>query len=459
MDGIRRHDRVLVACSGGADSTALALLVCESEERAGDEAPAVILGHVHHGIRGADADADAEFVEELGRSLGKRVVVERLTLARASETEARERRLEVFRQWAREHELDAILLAHHRDDQRETILLRICRGTGFDGLAGISGSRPLYGAGRSTLLCRPLLDLTRAQIRAFLDARGQTHRHDTMNDDLAVPRNRIRHEVLPLLEDHVHPGIRASLDRLGEHASGVASGYAWVGALLYERFLIAEGDREVVLNRAVLISAPDAVRRSVLRHVEQRLEPDSHTRLNDAKTSLINQLLDDWHELPGRLDLGGGLVFELTAEHVSLRRETTSESEITPTRPEALELSIDGDELDWQGWRIRASSGDDWSPSEDPLEEWIDEQALSGALHVRSRQDGDRFWPLGSSGHKKLKEFLRERGVERGERDQLPIVTSGDEIVWVVGERIAHSVRLREDTVRAIRLSARPPQG
>jgi len=455
LDRVRGFSRLLVACSGGADSTALALLVRDAAARAGDDAPEVLLGHVHHGIRGAEADADSTLVESLGRSLGKRVLVERLSPGRASETEARERRLDVFRRWAREHALDAILLAHHRDDQHETILLRICRGTGVEGLTGISAMRPLHGAGRATQLWRPLLEVTRAELRAFLETRGRCYRHDSMNDDLSVPRNRVRHEVLPLLEEHVHPGVRGSLDRLCAQAARVESGLSWIGGLLYQRALVEEVDLAIALRADVLLDAPDTVRRSILRHAERRLEPGSPTRLSEGRMSLLNRLLDTGSEPRGRLDLGGGLEVEVSAGRVSLRRPAQQSVGPASSIPDSLELRIDAGELDWRGWGLRASSSADWRPSADPLEEWIDEQALGGPLRVRSRREGDRFWPLGSSGHKKLKEFLRERGVEREARDRLPVVTAGDEIVWVVGERISHGVRLQEETVRAIRLSAR----
>ena len=152
------------------------------------------------------------------------------------------------------------------------------------------------------------------------------------------------------------------------------------------------------------------------------------------------------------VEIGGAMVVESRGDHVVVARGggTAMAQQCQP-----VELVINGAEAVWGEWRLRATRGSWPGPSEDRLREWVDEDALRGALTVRSRREGDRFWPFGNEGHKKLKEFQRERGLARAERDSAPLVVSDHEIAWVVGERIGHPFRVRQGTTRAVLLEAR----
>ena len=227
---VRRDARVLAAVSGGADSVALLHALLALGQR-------VAVAHVHHGLRGSAADADLAFVAELARALGAPFRTAHVAAGerdgRSPEARARALRYEALERLRVELDCAHLATAHHADDQAETVLLRAIRGTGLDGLAGI---RPSLDEGR---VLRPLLALRRAELRAYLDRRGLASREDASNADLAVPRNRLRHEVLPVLEA-IHPraaerlAALAELARAARSSDGVAlepgDGGVWIDA-------------------------------------------------------------------------------------------------------------------------------------------------------------------------------------------------------------------------------------
>jgi tRNA(Ile)-lysidine synthase len=202
---------VLVAVSGGADSVAL-LAAC----RAAGLAPLAV-GHVNHGLRGAESDADAAFVQGLADQWSLPAHVERAEVSpgRNVEATARRARYECLAQVAQALGLRSIVTAHTADDQAETVLLRLLRGTGVAGLAGIPPARRLGGL----LVVRPFLRLRRADVRHYLDQVGQTYRHDRSNADRRFTRNRVRHELMPLLARDYNPRLVDHLGRLGRLAA------------------------------------------------------------------------------------------------------------------------------------------------------------------------------------------------------------------------------------------------
>ncbi|HEX4602839.1 MAG TPA: tRNA lysidine(34) synthetase TilS, partial [Candidatus Angelobacter sp.] len=209
-------DRVAIACSGGADSVALLRLLLELRQELGI---VLSVAHFHHQIRGAAADADKQFVAELAArhqlefhsgsgDVPARAVARKISL----ETAAREMRHQWFAGLVHQGKAQKIATAHTLDDQAETVLMRILRGTGARGLAGIAPAQ------KTKNLVRPLLQTRRTEIEAYLNSIGQPWREDSSNQDLAHTRNRIRHVLLPLLEREFNPSIRETLADLAEQA-------------------------------------------------------------------------------------------------------------------------------------------------------------------------------------------------------------------------------------------------
>ena len=252
--------RVAAALSGGADSVALTLLLRELAEQAGFVLAGVV--HLNHQLRAA-ADADEQFCRELAASLALPIDVERVDVGQAArrarislEDAGHRARYAFFGRAAARLRAERVATGHHQDDQAETCLMRLVRGAGPDGLAGI---RPRAGC-----VIRPLLQLTRAELRAWLAERGQPFREDETNRDPAFTRNRVRHELLPFLEERFSPSIASTLARTAEIVRGEAE---WMDAAADAAApaVLALGEREAALDAAALHRQPPALARRLAR--------------------------------------------------------------------------------------------------------------------------------------------------------------------------------------------------
>lgn len=237
--------RVVLAVSGGADSVALARAVAALTP----QSERLRLAHFHHGLRGADADADQQFVVELGRQLGLEVEVGRASATMsgdsAAEEDLRTARYEFLTTAARRWGARYLVTAHTADDQAETILHHVLRGTGLAGLAGVPRLRSL---GNDLTLVRPLLGLRRADVLAYLAALDQPFRQDGTNEDRKYTRNRIRHELLPQLSREYSPAIVESLLRLGGLAADAQRVIVTLVDRLAEQCLIESTSDRVTLD-------------------------------------------------------------------------------------------------------------------------------------------------------------------------------------------------------------------
>lgn len=258
---------VVVAVSGGADSVALLAALCRLK-KAG---PGVIVpAHFHHGLRAAEADADEQFVRQLCERLGLSLVVGRGDVAGRAERQgdgveaaAREARYAFLLQTARQHGARCVATAHTADDQAETILHHILRGTGIAGLSGMPAARPLGG---DVTLVRPLLAVRRAEVEAYLSERNLDYCEDSTNRDVRYTRNRIRHELMPRLESDYNANVRQSLLRLGNLAGQCQAVIDTQAAELATRAADSLRDSGVTIDTTTLsIAHPYLVREVLIR--------------------------------------------------------------------------------------------------------------------------------------------------------------------------------------------------
>jgi tRNA(Ile)-lysidine synthase len=471
---LRRVRRLLVGVSGGADSTALALLFKQYSTACKADCPELFIGHVHHGIRGADADDDEAFVRGLAGQLElpcrvKRVSAPELAERRGLSIEqaARVLRYDAFRDWAGRLTLDAVALAHQREDQQETLFFRLVRGTGLPGLRGIPVERSLRGCGREVRIIRPLLGWSRREILDYLERRGHGFRKDASNDSPRYARNVIRNQLLPLLEERVHPGARTALERLAAHARQLTRDLEVLALRAWREALVQVTADTVILDQMALARWPPSVVREVFVHAISHIAPE-RSSFSAAAWRPMRALLTG--RGPRSVDAGGGVLLDLRYGHVSFRRRRGSS--VPPTGSAgrrarvateeaaglAVEIPLCSAAVEWKGWLLGADRAPWTGATGEPLEEWIDADVLRGGLRVRSRRAGDVFHPLGAPGRKKLKEFLRESRIHPALRDDVPLVVSGDDgddIVWVVGERLDHRYRIRPETHNTLRLYAR----
>jgi tRNA(Ile)-lysidine synthase len=429
-------DRVAVAVSGGPDSVALVFLLREVAPDLGFTLAGLV--HVNHLLRGAESDADEAFVRALADRLalpcvdGRADVAARARDARQSiEAAARGARYEIFERAARELNATRVATGHTLDDQAETVLLRLLRGAGNRGISGIRVRRGAY--------IRPLLDCRRSDLQRYLLARDEPFREDPSNFDRRIPRNRVRHDLLPVVEDLAPGGIRA----LGRAAEWAADDEAFLEGEAIEsaRSHVLSDGAGVQLKVEGLTGLPPALARRVVRLAVETAAPGVTVagRHLDAVRELAAADNGDGHlDLPGvSIERRGG-VLDVRAGHP---RGTTRETF-------EYALPVPGE--------VRVPMADATIVTSRPNGEVpealaartgevavVQAASLTLPLAVRNRRPGDRFRPLGAPGRRKVQDLFVDRKVPRNERDRVPIVVDADgRIVWVAGVTIAHDCRV-----------------
>ena len=441
--------RVLVALSGGADSVAL-LHVLRTLQRRGHLAVAGI-AHFNHQLRGAESDADEVFCREVAAALQ----LPFLTAAADVRTVAREsgRSLEDAARVARYAFLtaavaqvgaDAVAVGHSLDDQAETFLLRLLRGAGPAGFAGI---RPKAG-----LVVRPLLDVPRADLRAYAAQHQLEFREDASNADTAIPRNRVRHQLVPVLQQY-SPAIAGILAREAAIAR-IDDSFLDAAAIESARSIVLKEGAGITIDAAALAALHPALGSRVARHAVNAAAPGRFVGYQHIEELLELAARGDGASLllPGlsAVRRGGRIVFEAGAGE-----------RVAPfSNSFRFQLSIPG-EVALAGWTVSANRIP--SAAAAPIPPARSHTALLAAaplrvpLAVRSRRPGDTFKPLGMGGRgRKLQDYLVDRKIARADRDSLPLVVDGDDhIVWVVGQSIAEDFRVTAPDRGVILLIAR----
>lgn len=444
--GLLRHgERVLVAVSGGPDSMALLTALVALRERL---ALGLAVAHLDHGLRGDAARQDAEFVAAHAASLGLPSRVENVDVAagrrrgESPEAAARRVRYAFLERAAEAVGATAVAVGHTADDQVETILEGLLRGGELGALAGMPIARPLR-PGSAARVVRPLLEVGRDGVHRFLAERGVPFRIDASNADPAFERNVIRHELLPALEARAGD-LRETLLTLAERAGELA------GAIELEAARAVDAtDEAATLAVEPLRQAPSLVRRAAIRRACTTLAGPGEVRRRalDAAESLLEGV-------SGReADLGRGIVARRSCDKLRLSVRTKGAPDVhealsVPGRVELAELGL------WvEAERLPHRPA---SLPKEPCEEVVDLGRVGERLTVRTRRAGDRFTPLGSSGSKKLKDFLIDARVPRAERASTLIVEGRAGIVWVVGLRLDDRARVTPHTRRFARLRAGP---
>lgn len=430
--------RVIVACSGGGDSVALAALLCELAREANWSVAGLL--HVNHCLRGPASDDDERFCRALAGDLGVPITVEHVDVAararavRSSIEAAGHRvRYELFERIVREGAADLVATAHTRDDQAETVLLRLIRGAGPGGLSGI---RPRIGA-----VVRPLLDVRRDELRAYLRLRGLSHREDPTNRDERILRNRVRHRLIPFLGEHFSPAITDVLARNAEIARDDADWLDEVANTAAEKIVQSiEGGFDIVVER--LAAQPPAVARRVARQV---LERAGERGVGFDHVERLRRLARAAGTAATAADFPGSRA----ERHGATLRLAPRQGRPVPTAlPERFEysLAVPGEvEIAVAGLRITAERG------EQPVRlvargdvAALPAGRLTLPLTVRSWRPGDAFRPLGLGGcSKKLQDFFVDRKIPRERRRSIPLVVDARlGIVWVAGHAVSEEARM-----------------
>ena len=455
---LRPGDSVLVACSGGPDSVALLHLLLELSR---DIPFSISVAHFNHRLR-PQAAADERFVQDMSLAMDLPYYAGRADVRAAAkkmglgiEEAGRRLRYEFLERAAAEAGASKIASGHHRDDQAETVLMRLLRGTGLTGLAGIPAIRGV--------IIRPLLELGRDEILDYLRDRKLPWRTDNSNRDQKFLRNKIRHKLVPYLEKYFAPAVIRSLARLAA-VSRDEDEFLERAVRTAARRAITRKAGETFLDANALRKLHPAIARRAVRIFLLSLKGD----LRDVSFDDVDAVraMEDGAELPLSKTL-----------NLRRRRGRIGRRKAPTPAPRAFALLWDGRGelpvpvagLKYRGRFAGASAAREFIEAvssaksrralrllDDAAGCVLDAAGLDFPLLVRNRRPGDRYRPFGAPGGKKLKEVLRAKGVPEAERDVRPVFISGTEIVWVQGLPASENHKVTARTKKILRIAAVP---
>ncbi len=461
---LHRNDHVIVGVSGGPDSMALLHLLLAANQTL-DWHLQLHIAHLDHQLRGEESTEDAAFVQAAAEALALPCTIAHEDIAARAKTHAigveeagRQARYTFYHRVCLQTGAKLVAVGHHADDNAETILHRVLRGTGLRGLSGIPRRRELTN-GSDVFVVRPLLKLTRPFILKYLEEEGIAFREDRTNTDTTRIRNRIRHQVLPMLERDINPQTREAITRLGEQAQWLVEFLHETVQRTFETLIISRTDQTLTLNVDTLSRKSRIVQTEIVRLAYASFELGEQ----DLAFSHLVATLDLVAESTGgkHVQLPKGMIVEkrygqLTFSLPTEQPRETIASEIAvhvpgrttlPIRRIAIECTVE-DSTPAQIPKLRRAS--------DGMEEFVDYDAVKRPLVVRTRRPGERFFPLGAPGTKTLSDFLADNKVDPKQRERVAVLCDHLGPIWVIGHRIDDRVKLTELTRRVLHLRAIP---
>lgn len=459
--GLHTESPILVGVSGGPDSICLLDVLV----RAGFHP---FVAHLDHGLR-SSSRREASFVRSLSERYGLEYIWQRRNIdeyARAQglsiEEAARIVRYRFLFSTAERIGSEAVLVAHNADDQVETILFHIIRGSSIAGLRGMQvRSLPNPWSQRLPLV-RPLLGISRKHIMKYVSERQLPYILDESNQDERYTRNRIRHTLIPLMEG-INPNVKSALQRMGELLTGDLEIIQSVIEKSWGEVCRRVGEGYVALDRTSLSGIAHPLQRHIFYAALTRILFD----LSVVDYALIERACSFLFTPPetGHAELGAGVLIFIEADLVLLAREDVElPVDAWPQLPaaKAYELPLPGELILPEGWKLVAEIQDGELAKQQAIENrdhntaWLDMDCLDLPLQVRPRKEGERISPFGMAGAgMKVSDYMINEKIPRRARDRWPLVVSGAHIAWVCGFTIGDNFRITSQTKRAVRLVLR----
>jgi len=442
---LKKNDRVVVALSGGPDSVFLLHALLQLKDKLQIEVCAI---HIHHGLRGIDADRDLDFCQKICSDMKIPIKIYRFDVKEYAvkkklsiEEAGHEIRYSVFKKALEHFKAQHLAVGHTADDQAETVLLRLISGAGKQGLAGIF---PIY----KNFLIRPLIEIKKRDILDYLNENKIEYMLDHTNFETVMFRNKVRHILLPLLKEKFNPEIEDTLCRTSaifreelEYLKGVIDSHLEKSASM--------GEREARLDLKDITTLHPYILKHLLREFILRFTGNLKNISYHHTISLFELVKKP---SGASILLPGGLRAEREYQYLLINY---SEPQEKPDLPEAR-LVFPGMNMP-MGWDIRINGEITEEIPEyiidNPFLIFIDYDRFAGEDFIlRTRKPGDRFNPLGMEGTRKLKDFLIDLKIPRRARDRIPLIINGGEILWVVGHRQSHASRILPTTKRVLNL-------
>ncbi|MFH0942235.1 MAG: tRNA lysidine(34) synthetase TilS [Chloroflexota bacterium] len=448
---------LLVAVSGGPDSVCLLHLLAGLH----DQDLSLHIAHLNHKLR-PEADDEASYVAGLARKLQLPATIDERDVKshqkkhrQSLEEAARQVRYQFLAEVARDIGASRVAVAHTRDDHVETILLHLVRGSGTRGLKGLE---PLSkwrdkATGDEITVVRPLLETSRQETLDYCAEHHLEPRLDASNLSLSPLRNRLRHQLIPLLKSY-NPAVSEALVRLGHIAGDDIAHLANEAARLWPG-VAEEKNESIAFNRDGFDRLPVVPQRYLLRLALEKMAGD----LKDIESRHLEEMMMKVLDKPAgrKISLPGGIVFLSDYDCYRFTRDIPRLAPYPALEGETA-LAVPGTTR-FAGWRFAASviTPGAMKPEADPLTAYFDFDRTGSELSVRGRRRGDRFEPLGLDASKKVGEFMISAKIPSYLRERVPLVVSREGIIWLVGYRTDERVKVTPKTKRILRLRAIKP--
>jgi tRNA(Ile)-lysidine synthase len=432
-------DKVIVAVSGGPDSLSLLHILHKLKE---DFNLTIYAAHVNHCLRGEESDKDEEYVEQFCREhhiefFSRRVDINKLSkdMGLSTESAAREARYDFFKRLYEKLDADKIALAHNANDQAETVLMRIMRGTGMEGIIGIK-------AVRENIFIRPLINIKRESIERYCEDNNLNPRIDKTNLENIYSRNKIRLELIPYIKENFNSDIVTALNRL---ADTMSIDNDFLEDIANEKFKsYCERKEEKVIIDKKAFKEHEAVITRILR-----------LALNQLKGNLYNVEKVHIYDLINLQKCGTGKKITLPSNIVGYNNYENIELSIAKTsgnneKKTEYILNINNENY-LEAFNLRVSMRivnreEKIDFKENPQVKYFDYDKIKGSILIRTRKNGDHFTPFGMKGSKKLKDFFMDLKIPKEERDRIPLICFGENIAWIVGYRISENYKVDKTT-------------
>jgi tRNA(Ile)-lysidine synthase len=411
------------------------------------------VAHLNHGFRGKEAERDAQFVHDRAQSFGLPCEMKTFDVPSfkkkstlSSQEAAREVRYQFLEDVRKRCNGSKIALGHTADDQAETLMMWLLRGTGLKGLGGMP---PVRGG----IIIRPLIETTREEVETFLKEKSIPFVVDSSNQNADYVRNKLRQQLFPLLKEHYNPQL---VKRLAQTASiiRIDNEYLELKAnAMLDGIIVSRDSTSAVIDSTGLLALPVAIQlrclRSVLEKVKGNLKRISSTHLNAILKIVLN---DKPYKV---LQLPDGIRVEKSYQQLKLTRHQRAPLPFHyffTALPDRVRIEEIGREMNF----AIMEGNDHAGIANNTYVACLDEGKVVMPLTIRNAKPGDRFQPLGMQGEKKIKDFFIDEKVPLTERKRIPLVLCKDVVVWVGGMRIDHRLRVTKNTRKILTIVMRP---
>ncbi len=441
-----RGDRICVAVSGGPDSVALLRLL---SLLASDYNLYLVVAHLNHGLRGNESNRDEAFVQELGRLMevpvkSKYVPVNSIKREKGGSLEdiCRKARFKFLKEVLKEEGLNKIALGHNLNDQAETIMMRFLRGSG---MTGIKGMLPV----RDNMYIRPLLEVTRKEILAFLKSECTGYVTDSSNSENMCLRNRIRNDLIPELQDHYNARLVENLGRMADVLRGEDDFIEGaVDGILTDWKIPVDGDT-VKIKISEFKGLHCALQRRVIKLLLERISL-KRKGIGYLHIAAVMDLING--ERPnGFLDLPFQIRIEREYDNVFISKEKNHTT--VGATPFCYPVEIPGViNIREAGIKIKfdIADTDDCDLNADKAV-FMDYDAIKCPLEIRNMRPGDRIHPIGMDGTKKIKEYFIDKKISKKRRGRIPLLVDRESVLWIMGMRLSNRVRLTDMTEKVVK--------